>query len=147
MTEVTKETQKESTVETQEPEGVSLGTIRMLIGNQQSGPLLKLLQFDLPLRAAWRLKKIKDSIMAEFQATEDMRRDLIEKYGEKDEKTGNMGISAPDALQKFSDEFNELLGEVVKLDFEAVSVSMLGEVKLNTMELELLESCKIIKMD
>lgn len=134
------------TEETKEKNVMTLGAVRLLVGNQSNGPLVRLLQLELPLRAAWRLKKIKDRVMAEFDITEDMRKKLIEKYGTKDEN-GATAIQTKEGIENFTTEFNELLAEEVEISYEAVEFTLFGDIKLSTLELELLEDCGIIKME
>jgi 5-hydroxyisourate hydrolase-like protein (transthyretin family) len=125
---------------------VALGIIRMTVGNQKNGPLFKLLQMDLPIRAAWRLKKIKDMILKEFQSSEDSRTELIKKYGEKLEN-GNYSITDKSKVELFTNEFNQILSEPIKLDMIPIDISMIGDIKLSTSDLELLEACGVIKVE
>lgn len=89
-------------------------------------PLTRLLEQQLPIKASYRLSKILRLISKELTELENHRKDLIRNLGEVLEN-GDVTISNPENLQKFQDEFTELLKEAVEFDYAPLSIEALGE--------------------
>ena len=107
--------------------------------------LQKLSQTEMKAKLAWsvtRLLKAADKEMQEFNET---RMNLIKKYGEKDENgelvtddKGNCKI--PEAnLTQFSSELNELIGEEIEVNANALSLEALEDKEFTPADMAVLE--------
>lgn len=85
-------------------------------------PLKKLMAEKLPVKPAWGLAKLSQKLNEPYKAIEDVRNNLIRKYGEVDEK-GNTAVKQDSASwAKFVEEFNELMKQETEIVFEKIHI-------------------------
>lgn len=106
----------------------------------------KLADQNLPVKAMYKLKAIITLLRTEFQKFDELRNDIAKKHADKTE-TGVpiMETTRGNVTYKIGDEqmfaFAAELGQLSKVEVEIPSISMndLGDVKLNTNDLILLD--------
>lgn len=85
-------------------------TIEDLLEKQVA--IQKVLEKELPFKLAYRLGKIADAMVSEFKHIEKTRREMISKFGETDEETGNKKVSK-DKKEDFNKEWDAFIeGEI-----------------------------------
>ena len=107
--------------------------------NQQTGQVVLkgLLAENINLVIKYRLTKLAESLAADKKTVDDMRNDLVKKYGEED---GKGGISVETHLDKaktqanpkfeeFVKEYNTLLSEQKEIDFPTITLEDIKDVK------------------
>jgi len=97
----------------------------------------KLLNTELPVRAAFRLSNLAKATVDLIERIEETRMELVKKYGKEDAK-GNFNVEA-EKVEEFYKEFNEFLQEEVTLTLEPLNIDLIEGVKLTTIELISLE--------
>jgi hypothetical protein len=124
---------------------LSLGEILTLeseiigVVNQQTGEVLLkgLLSENINLVIKYRLIKLAELLTADKKTLDDMRNDLIKKYGEDD---GNGNIFVETHLDKaktqvnpkyveFVNEYNTLLVETKEIDFPTITLEDIKDIK------------------
>jgi hypothetical protein len=124
---------------------LSLGEIIALeaeingIANQQTGEvaLKGLLSENINLVIKYRLTKLAEALTADKKTVDDMRNDLIKKYGEEDGKGGievNPFLDVAKAIQNpkwvlFANEYNALLAEQKEIDFPTITLEDIKDIK------------------
>lgn len=105
--------------------------------------LIKLSQESLPIKASFRIAKFIDAIKPTLTVVDKQRNDLILKYGQEiEDENGQKIFSIRDeeSIQKFSEEFNEVLEEEVEIsDFKPVTLNDIENVKMTPLEVSVLE--------
>ncbi len=100
--------------------------------------LAKLATQDLPAKHLYWLGRIAKAAEVEMKNLEDARVKLVKRLGVEDAE-GNWTI-APDSMEAFSKEMNELLEESIELPGDPIKFDSLGDqVKLSAMDLINLE--------
>lgn len=99
--------------------------------NAQAG-LKKILTKELPIKVSFRLSKLALSLEAELQNFNTARSKLFEKYGERKEDDI---IIPKEKTGDFNTELEELLDVDIKLDYDPILVSDLGDIKLSAADL------------
>ena len=92
---------------------------------------------EIPVKPAYWLARFLDKVGSETKALETARMKLIEKYVKKDKdgkptmkKDSNEYDLTKTNLEKFQTEFTELGKEEFEIEFTAIKVSDLGDIKL-----------------
>lgn len=104
----------------------------------------KILNFSLPASSAFKLSRVARFFNEEFEAIEQMRKQLVEKHGAKfkDKKT-NAIVIPPESeeYQAWYEEFEGFLKETtVKLpEFDRISMKDISNVTLSANDIILLE--------
>ena len=106
--------------------------------------LVKLNDKELPIRIAFRLGKFLKKIYEELALIEKYRKDLVKKYSNGEDKSGNYEV-IKDKEEDFKKEFSELLMEEIDIDFSPISISELGDISLTPVDMIRLD--KIIYED
>jgi len=112
----------------------------------QSG-LDVILAKELPVKTSYWLARFLDKIGVEFKAMDKVRIKLIEKYAKKD-KDGKPMMKKVEKgeqpkeydltdtnMKKFQAEYGELGKEEFEIDFKAIKLEDLGDIKLKPMVL------------
>lgn len=99
--------------------------------------LQKMMTKELPIKTAYRLSKLVNAVNDELGNFEDQRKKLVEKYGEK---KGEEVVVPKDKAQDFQKDMQELLDVEVKIDFDPISLSDIGEISLSPVDITLLDS-------
>lgn len=98
-----------------------LGEIRNM-----KDPLITLLDKPLPIKSAWSLNKLVKVFDKELSEIEEFRVGLVTKLGETDEETGATQVPE-EKMEDFVNEFNELLSQEIDVQFEPLSIEVLGD--------------------
>ena len=101
-----------------------------------------LLAKELPVKTSYWLARFLDKIGSEFKAMESARVKLVEKYATKDKDGKPVMKKDKDgkplneydldkaSMEKFQTEFAELGKEEFEIDFKAIKLEQLGDIKL-----------------
>ena len=107
--------------------------------------LQKLAGTQLKAKLAWQVGKLLKAADAEIQEFNETRRNLITKYGEKDEsgelitdEKGNCRIEN-DNMTAFTDELNELINSEVEINANKISIESLEDKEFTPSEMAQLE--------
>ena len=100
-------------------------------------PFNTLLNERLPAITGFKINKMVAEINKDLQNLEEERNKLIEKLGEK--KQDGITEVLPARYKEFQDEMVQLLGLVVTLHVEPISISELKDASITPVELALLE--------
>jgi len=102
-------------------------------------PLTKLIEKEIPVKAAFRLNNLIKEFDIHLTTIEDYRVQLINKYGVKNEETGDIQVP-PKKMKDFMKEINGLLNEDVTIEFKPLNINLFGEdLTLTTKDLMILE--------
>jgi hypothetical protein len=106
--------------------------------------LMAVLNHPMDVKLAYRMRKITKQINMELKYIEESRSELVKKYGEKiKDKNGKETdqIRVHDAnIKKFSEEFESLLDEKVKINIEKIPFECLEAIeKISPNELSSIE--------
>jgi hypothetical protein len=99
---------------------------------QIKGSLAKLVTANVPARAAYRAAKFTRVIAKEIQSLEDARVQLILKYG-KPNGDGTSTVLSQN-LEKFREEFEQLLNEEIEVPAITLEVSDLENAGLTMLD-------------
>jgi single-stranded DNA-specific DHH superfamily exonuclease len=112
-------------------------TLEQLKNSEPS--LVKLSNSVLPINLAYRISKALKVIASELTILEEQRKKLVTKYGAKNEE-GNLVVTQEN-IQKFVEEFSQLLKEEVDIPFEPIDIDNIpaDDVKLTPVEISQLE--------
>ena len=108
-------------------------TVKELVDMNQA--LSNVLQKPLPIKIAYRLSRFGKRVMDELVVFEEIRVKLVEKKGEKNDKTGMFSITDPIKRQEFQAEIEKILQEKVEIEFEVIDIDDLGDMKISASEL------------
>jgi len=101
--------------------------------------LKKIDSTPLEVRAAYRLHKILNKLMAEIKDFEKVRNDIIVKNGIEDPKTKRYNVP-PENLNKVATEIEKLMETEIDLDVWQIPMSLLeGRVQLSSADIASLE--------
>lgn len=101
--------------------------------------LSKLINKELPVKAAYRLGRLTKAVRSELDQFNLTRNTLLKKYGK--EKDGQYQIDTEDkkAQESFNKEIDELLNLEIKInDYEKISIEELGDIKLSPIDMNYL---------
>jgi hypothetical protein len=96
---------------------------------------------ELPIKTGYWLARFLDKVGVEFKAMETARIKLIKKYAKKDKDGEPMMKKVKDGkpqefdltndnMKKFQAEYGELGKEEFEIDFKAIKLDQLGDIKL-----------------
>ena len=118
-------------------------TLEQLINSTEA--LRSLSQKPLKARCAYAVGKILRAADAEMTSFNETRKELIDKYGEKDEKgilkedeNGNVHIIM-EKLNDFNTELQELLATTIEINANKISIDDIGEIEFTPAEITQLE--------
>jgi hypothetical protein len=96
-------------------------------------------------KTAYRVSRLLRELEKEFSLFNDTRGELIKKYGEKDEN-GELKVNenseytiAPENIQAFYNEINEILGNEVEINGNKIPLAEIGELDFTPNEMIALE--------
>ena len=117
--------------------------LKRIMNPEFSNAYLKLMKSQVPVSAAYKLRKIASTIVEAQDMYDSMRRELLEKYGSKNKKgelivddSGNVKMTAAQREQ-FNKAHEELLN--VEVECGSIEVKELGNINMSAHELILLE--------
>lgn len=102
--------------------------------------LNRIVDQQLPIRMAFRFTRLIRELNKEWQSLEKFRDGLIKKHGEEVEGQEGSFKVAEENREEFFKEFQELLGEMVEVEWELVSIDdpALNALQLSVRELNIL---------
>lgn len=103
---------------------VSMGEIYMA-----TSAMNKLIDAELPAKLSFRLVRVMRELNDALKSLEEQRSKLIKKYGQED-GDGNITVSE-DNKNQFVNEFNELLGEQIEINWEQIDPEAFGDTPLS----------------
>ncbi len=94
----------------------------------------------LPAKEAYRFALATKSIQEKIQAYEQTRQSLITRYGEKtkDDKGEDVIRVKNENMNDFVKEIDSLLSETIEINMPPISIDLLGDAKLTTVQMNLL---------
>jgi len=75
--------------------------------------LVSLIEKELPISLAFKIQRIQNKVQEELDASDKVRKKLIEKYKEKELEDGQVQIKK-DKLKEFNIEMDELMKQEIK---------------------------------
>ncbi|HEY6021343.1 MAG TPA: hypothetical protein VIY48_16000 [Candidatus Paceibacterota bacterium] len=102
-------------------------------------PLDKLMLIKFPVKVSYALAKLANKLANEYQAIEQVRRGLVNKYGERS-KNGKISVQQfieeggeNPKWQPFMDELSELMQQETEIVFDVVKLTPTAEVEPMTL--------------
>ena len=100
--------------------------------NMKDG-LQRLVQKEIPIKTSFKLARFTKRVNEELVILDQARVGLVERYGSKDELTGQARVDEGN-VKEFIKELNEVLKIEVDIDFESIKIEELGQVTLTAMD-------------
>lgn len=85
------------------------------------GPLEKLMKEKFPVKVSYKLALLASVIEGQLNVIENVRRNLVNKYGENDGQNTSVKPNSGN-WSSFISEMNELLDQEINLEFEKVKL-------------------------
>lgn len=104
-------------------------TLRELL--QIDGALGRVLEAPLPIKTAFKFRRLVKLLRTDVQALEETRKMLIERYSVEE---GGRRRLIDDSKEEFEQEYQELMDQEIEFDFEPVSISELSGLSLSAKE-------------
>lgn len=99
---------------------------------QVQNSLINLVQMKIPATVAWKFSRVTKQINDEFTGFNTAREQLFKKYGQPKGEGPSMTLEIlPENVDIFRKEINDLLEEDIDINFEPVSVSILGAAEIS----------------
>ena len=122
---------------------ISITREQLLIGERSLGVLASA---KMPIGIAYRINKILKQAAEELQETEKIRREIIDKYGKKDEN-GELIVDKNSGMVEIEDKdratFNKevalLFAEVCEFSGEPIDVDLLENISMSSQEISAIE--------
>lgn len=122
---------------------ISITREQLLMGEKSLGVLASA---KMPIGTAYRINKIIKQAAEEFQETEKIRREIVNKYGKKDEngelivdKSNNMVEIEDENRAAFNKEVALLFAEVCEFSGEPIDVELLENISMSSQEISAIE--------
>ena len=120
---------------------ISITREQLLMGEKSLGVLANA---KMPIGIAYRINKIIKQAAEELQETEKIRREIINKYGKKDENgelivDKNNGIVEIEDRATFNKEVALLFAEVCEFSGEPIDVELLENISMSSQEISAIE--------
>lgn len=106
--------------------------------------LNKIMRAEIPVKLAWKLKGMAKFLDDQNKTYDDMRKELLKKHGEKDDKgelkmdERGQVVFKEDGKDKFIKEHRELLEQPVEIK-DKIKLSDINGIKLSASDLLVLE--------
>jgi len=101
--------------------------------------LEKLFSLPLPAKTSYRVMRLMKKITSELKMFEQKRIDLVKKYGEPTENNKNIYNVKPDEILNFQKDMQEVLDVEIEIEFEPLTLDMLGNNAMSASDLLELE--------
>lgn len=92
--------------------------------------LEELASCKLPMRTAYNIKKLMQSIEKETTIFDTLRKNLINEYGERSKEDPNSFTIPQDKVEKFNSEISELLDQEVSIEFNKISLDDIKNIEI-----------------
>lgn len=94
-------------------------------------------QVPIPAKYSWRLGRVMKSLQSEVDSFSDHRAKLFRKYGEEvkpeteeQKAQGTQFKIKPEHMEKFTKELNDLLSEIIEIEFDQIPISLIEDSKM-----------------
>jgi hypothetical protein len=112
--------------------------------------LKSLINKELPIKTSYSLSKLMKNLEGEYKILMEKQNGLIDKYAERDDKNkfvllppnefGKQGIKIKaDLLEECNAKLNELYNIEVEIDFQPISIELLGDISMSPKDLLVLD--------
>ena len=120
---------------------ISITREQLLRGKESLGVLANA---KMPIGVAYRINKIIKEAAEELQETEKIRREIINKYGKKDENgelivDENNGTFEIEDRATFDKEIALLFAEVCEFSGEPIDIELLENISMSSQEISAIE--------
>lgn len=107
--------------------------MKFTIGELKSmeSPLRFLSHKELPVKISWKLYRFMKKVSYELDMVENIRNELVKKYGEENISTGENKV-IPENIEKFKNEFLEVLQQEVEIDFSPIDINDIGDINISS---------------
>lgn len=107
---------------------------------REIAPMIKslsnVMSLPLPARESYRLGVAAKLIQERLEIYEKARQNLIVKYGEKVTEDGKEFIRVKDSnMPQYVEEIEGLVSETIEINMKPIPLSLLGESKVNTIDM------------
>lgn len=111
-----------------------------------------LINKELPIKLSYSLSKLVKTLESEFKILSEKRNKLIDKYAEKDDKNkfitiieqGKQRVKIKEeSMEECNNKLQELFNIEVEINFEPISIDLLGDISISAKDLLVLD--KFIK--
>lgn len=120
--------------------------IKTRLGNlvNAEGPLNKLIQATLPIKAAYSLKKLATAVDGETRYFHEQKQKFIQDLGTAE---GDVVTVTEANVPEYRKRILELLDVEVELSVKPLDLSTLGEYAISAVDLSLLEAITVMPED
>jgi len=107
--------------------------IRDLFVGQNNGisPIETLFSLDLPIKTAFKFKKVIKKLEEEAVIIEEMRRKLVKKYSDKKNQNGREYGVSDENIEKFQVEFDQILNKTLNVKMDPIPISEFKGAKIS----------------
>jgi hypothetical protein len=98
--------------------------------------LNKLAGMSLPIKIAYRLKRLLKKVEEAWNPAADQISALVEKHGQPNEDGTFTVRPDTEAFQAFTQEFEELMDTTIEIEFEKIGIDEFGDIRISAVELE-----------
>lgn len=81
---------------------------------------------DIPTKAAFRLQRNHSKIVDEFEVADKLRREIVDKYKEKEQENGLVKIKK-DEFDQYKKEHDELMEQEIDIKLSYIYLHELGK--------------------
>jgi hypothetical protein len=92
---------------------------------------LKALQeVKFPVKVSYRIMRLVNKLQPELNTYETKRNELVKEFGEPADEKGDIRVTDPKKLVKFTEKLQELLSLDIEVDFTPIKMEELGDVNV-----------------
>ncbi|WP_337872886.1 hypothetical protein [Ignavibacterium sp.] len=102
---------------------------------ENTEPIANLLKLELPVKTAYKLAKLSNTIQSELREFEQLRNNLIKKYGKQSGDEIKIEPTDKETFGKFSSEITELLETEIEINYTPINIDELGSIKLSAYDI------------
>ncbi|WP_337871629.1 hypothetical protein [Ignavibacterium sp.] len=102
---------------------------------ENTEPIANLLKLELPVKTAYKLAKLSNTIQSELREFEQLRNNLIKKYGKQSGDEIKIEPTDKETFGKFSGEITELLETEIEINYTPINIDELGSIKLSAYDI------------
>ena len=98
-------------------------------------PLSKLMETKFPIKVAYELAKLRAALEPQLAVVEEVRRDLVQTYGEADPENPQRRTVNPqsEGFPKFAEDFGILMAQEVEIELTVVELPDTLEIEPSTL--------------
>lgn len=107
--------------------------LKYIVENTES--IANLLKLELPIKTSYKLAKLSNAIQSELREFEQLRNNLIKKYGKQSGDEIKIYPTDKESFEKFSSEITELLETETEVNYTPIDIDELGSIKLSAFDM------------